>query len=115
MALSFEELKELLFQRSNFGMKLGLERMRESLSLLGDPQYALLNAKRLCEMIIDVVVGAELLFQARYGDDKKELSHDFGAGERCCCGGCAPGLPGPYAVPQPQTSEPRPRRRTRSR
>jgi hypothetical protein len=27
---------------------------------MGDPQYALLNAKRLCEMIIDVVVGAEL-------------------------------------------------------
>jgi dihydrofolate synthase / folylpolyglutamate synthase len=40
MALSFEELKELLFQRSNFGMKLGLERMREALSLLGDPHLA---------------------------------------------------------------------------
>ena len=40
MALSFEELKQLLFQRSNFGMKLGLERMREALSLLGEPHLA---------------------------------------------------------------------------
>jgi dihydrofolate synthase / folylpolyglutamate synthase len=40
MALTFEELKQLLFGRSNFGMKLGLERMREALSLLGDPHLA---------------------------------------------------------------------------
>ena len=40
MALSFEELKQLLFRRSNFGMKLGLERMREALSLLGQPHLA---------------------------------------------------------------------------
>jgi alkylation response protein AidB-like acyl-CoA dehydrogenase len=46
-------------------------------ALLGDPQYALLNAKRLCEMIIDVVVGAELLFQARLGEDKKDLAASF--------------------------------------
>jgi dihydrofolate synthase / folylpolyglutamate synthase len=36
--LTFEELKTALFVRSNFGMKLGLERMREALRLLGDPQ-----------------------------------------------------------------------------
>ena len=36
--MTFEELKELLFRRSNFGMKLGLERMREALASLGDPQ-----------------------------------------------------------------------------
>src|SRR5207244_3222498 len=38
--------------------------------------------------------------------------------EGCCCGiagGFPPGFPGPYAVPQPQTSEPLPRRSTRSR
>jgi alkylation response protein AidB-like acyl-CoA dehydrogenase len=46
-------------------------------ALMGDPQYALLNAKRLCEMIIDVVVGAELLFQARHDEDKKDLAASF--------------------------------------
>ena len=38
--MKFEELKSLLFKRSNFGMKLGLERMREALALLGDPHRA---------------------------------------------------------------------------
>ena len=36
--MKFDELKALLFARSNFGMKLGLERMREACALLGDPQ-----------------------------------------------------------------------------
>jgi dihydrofolate synthase / folylpolyglutamate synthase len=36
--MTFEELKAALFVRSNFGMKLGLDRMREALRLLGDPQ-----------------------------------------------------------------------------
>jgi dihydrofolate synthase / folylpolyglutamate synthase len=36
--MTFEELKELLFARSNFGMKLGLESMREGLALLGNPE-----------------------------------------------------------------------------
>ena len=31
---------------------------------MGDPRYALLNAKRLCEMVIDVLVASELLQQA---------------------------------------------------
>jgi hypothetical protein len=44
---------------------------------MGDPQYALLNAKRLSEMIIDVLIGAELLFQARIGDDKWALAASF--------------------------------------
>ena len=40
----------------------GIDWITESLpALMGDPQYALLNAKRLCEMVIDVVVAAELL------------------------------------------------------
>src|SRR5919202_4737179 len=38
--MNFEQVKELLFHRSNFGMKLGLERMREALALLGDPHRA---------------------------------------------------------------------------
>ncbi len=36
--MTFEELKAVLFARGNFGMKLGLDRMREALALLGDPQ-----------------------------------------------------------------------------
>jgi len=38
--VTFEQLKEVFFRRSNFGMKLGLERMREALSLLGEPHRA---------------------------------------------------------------------------
>ncbi|MFL5391704.1 MAG: bifunctional folylpolyglutamate synthase/dihydrofolate synthase, partial [Myxococcales bacterium] len=43
--MTFEELKAALFVRSNFGMKLGLTRMREALRLLGDPHrgYAVLH------------------------------------------------------------------------
>src|SRR5438046_6112119 len=41
-------------------------------ALMGDPQYALLNAKRVCEMVIDVVLSAELLFQAAGGNGKRE-------------------------------------------
>jgi dihydrofolate synthase / folylpolyglutamate synthase len=37
MAMTFDDLKHLLFARSNFGMKLGLDRMRAALALLGDP------------------------------------------------------------------------------
>jgi dihydrofolate synthase/folylpolyglutamate synthase len=36
--MTFAELKSLLFARSNFGVKLGLERMREACALLGEPQ-----------------------------------------------------------------------------
>src|SRR5262249_16457046 len=46
-------------------------------ALMGDPQYALLNAKRVCEMVIDVVVSAELLFQAEGGNGKRELAASF--------------------------------------
>jgi dihydrofolate synthase/folylpolyglutamate synthase len=35
--MTFEDLKAALFVRSSFGMKLGLERMRAALRLLGDP------------------------------------------------------------------------------
>jgi dihydrofolate synthase/folylpolyglutamate synthase len=38
--VTFEELKQILFVRGNFGMKLGLERMREALALLEAPHLA---------------------------------------------------------------------------
>ncbi len=46
-------------------------------TLLGDPQYALLNAKRVSEMVIDVLVAAEFLFQAGLSDEKHELARTF--------------------------------------
>jgi len=56
----------------------GINSINDSVTaLLGDPQYALLNAKRVCEMVIDVVVGAELLFQADLDDGKLELAQSF--------------------------------------
>jgi len=36
--VNFSELKQLLFARGNFGVKLGLERMREACALLGNPE-----------------------------------------------------------------------------
>src|SRR5919202_6351362 len=36
--MNFEALKRLLFVRSNFGVKLGLERMQEACALLGSPE-----------------------------------------------------------------------------
>jgi dihydrofolate synthase / folylpolyglutamate synthase len=36
--MRFDELRELLFARSNFGVKLGLDRMREACALLGNPE-----------------------------------------------------------------------------
>jgi alkylation response protein AidB-like acyl-CoA dehydrogenase len=46
-------------------------------ALMGDPQYALLNAKRVCEMVIDVVVAAELLMQANLSEEKRALAASF--------------------------------------
>ena len=46
-------------------------------ALMGDPQYALLNAKRVCEMVIDVVVAAELLMEASLSEAKRELAASF--------------------------------------
>jgi alkylation response protein AidB-like acyl-CoA dehydrogenase len=46
--------------------------------LMGDPQYALLNAKRVAEMVIDVVASTELLCQATVGEPGKlELAQSF--------------------------------------
>jgi hypothetical protein len=46
-------------------------------ALMGDPQYALLNAKRVCEMVIDVAVAAELLQQAEASEAKHALAQTF--------------------------------------
>ena len=46
-------------------------------ALMVDSQYALLNAKRVCEMVIDVLVAAELLLQAGMSDVKKLLATTF--------------------------------------
>ena len=46
-------------------------------ALMGDPPYALLNAKRVCEMVIDVVVAAELLMESSLSDVKRELTASF--------------------------------------
>jgi alkylation response protein AidB-like acyl-CoA dehydrogenase len=46
-------------------------------ALMGDPQYALLNAKRVSEMVIDVVVAAELLMQANLSEAKRALATSF--------------------------------------
>jgi len=46
-------------------------------ALLGDPRYALLNAKRVSEMVIDVVVAAELLCLADVPDGRPELAASY--------------------------------------
>jgi hypothetical protein len=46
-------------------------------TLLGDPQYALLNAKRVSEMVIDVLVASEFLFQADLSEEKQLLAATF--------------------------------------
>ncbi len=56
----------------------GIEWIEQSVpALMGDPQYALLNAKRICEMVIDVVVAAELLLQSGLSEKKRELATTF--------------------------------------
>lgn len=46
-------------------------------AVMGDPRYAVLNAKRLCEMVIDVLVATELLQQAVHSDDKLQVATGF--------------------------------------
>jgi hypothetical protein len=42
-----------------------------------DLDYALLNAKRISEMVIDVLVSAELLTQAHASEEKVDLASAF--------------------------------------
>jgi hypothetical protein len=46
-------------------------------ALAEDPNYALLSAKRVCRMVIDVVCGTELLQQAGAHPDKLQLAQTF--------------------------------------
>ena len=56
----------------------GIKTIRDAVPMLmGDQQYALLNAKRLCQMVIDVVVSAELLCQADAAEGRLELAQSF--------------------------------------
>lgn len=56
----------------------GIEWLNQSIpALMGDPQYALLNAKRVCEMVADVVVAAELLLQAVVVEEKLDVATAF--------------------------------------
>ncbi|MFN8626025.1 MAG: acyl-CoA dehydrogenase family protein [Candidatus Binatia bacterium] len=56
----------------------GIQWITDAVStLLADPQYALLNAKRICKMVVDVVIAAELLLQANLSDAKRELAITF--------------------------------------
>jgi len=56
----------------------GIEWLNKSVpALMGDPQYALLNAKRVSEMIIDVVVACELLQQAAILEDRRVFAATF--------------------------------------
>ncbi|MBI3783229.1 MAG: hypothetical protein HY270_07495, partial [Deltaproteobacteria bacterium] len=46
-------------------------------AVMGDPQYALLNAKRVCEMVIDVFVAGEMLLQAQIDESIEVLASSF--------------------------------------
>jgi len=46
-------------------------------ALFGDLQYALLNARRMAEMVIDVVTATELLQQADLAPGRRELAETF--------------------------------------
>jgi len=56
----------------------GIEWINKSLAaLMGDLEYALLNAKRISEMVIDVLVSTELLAQAKASEEKVDLAAAF--------------------------------------
>lgn len=56
----------------------GIDWINESLpALMQDPQYALLNAKRVSQMVIDVLVSAELLIEGESSEDKEALATVF--------------------------------------
>ena len=56
-------------------LRKAIERLSGSLpNLMEDVNYALLNAKRVCDMVVSGVVGAELLFQAGVRPERIELA-----------------------------------------
>ena len=56
----------------------GIEWINQSLpALMGDPRYALLHAKRICDMVIDVVVSVEFLQQAKHSADESRLAEAY--------------------------------------
>ena len=63
-----------LVQQVSDGMRFIAE---ASGALMGDPQYALLNAKRVSDMVVDVVTSGELLLQAQYSAVKLDVAGSF--------------------------------------
>jgi alkylation response protein AidB-like acyl-CoA dehydrogenase len=56
----------------------GIEDIGNALpAMLEDISYALLNSKRICDMVIAVIVGAELLFQADASAEKGALAEAY--------------------------------------
>ena len=56
----------------------GIKAINDSLpGLMTDPAYAILNAKHVCDMMIDVVVAAELLLQAAVDPSKHLAATSF--------------------------------------
>ncbi|MGH7805538.1 MAG: acyl-CoA dehydrogenase family protein [Candidatus Binatia bacterium] len=56
----------------------GIEWINQSLpALMGDPRYALLHAKRICDMVIDVVVSVEFLQQAKHSPAESLLAEAY--------------------------------------
>lgn len=56
-------------------LKTAIDLLSDSLpSLMEDVNYALLNSKRVSDMVISVIVGGELLFQANIDPDRIELA-----------------------------------------
>lgn len=56
----------------------GIDAINDSVTaLLGNFDYALLNAKRISAMVVDVVVSAELLQQAAHSNEKHQLATVF--------------------------------------
>jgi len=66
------------FSECGLSVCAGIDAINGSIpALLGDFDYALLNAKRISQMVIDVIVSAELLQQAVDSDAKRLLAMAF--------------------------------------
>lgn len=75
-----QELKKLddRFPEETRHVHAGIQAINDSLpGLMTDPSYAILNAKHVCDMMIDVVVAAELLLQAEVDPSKQLAATSF--------------------------------------
>ncbi len=82
LTIVFDELRKELDSLSDAPLiplaekvRAGIERIEEvSVALLRDPAYALLSARSVAEMVIHVIVAAELLRQAQASADRFDLA-----------------------------------------